>query len=58
MKKILAGFAGGGLSAADPANAPLFKHEISSTKSATKRTNDRLLSSTRLSDFQLFFYDN
>ena len=35
MKKILAGFAGGGLTAADPANAPLFKHEIliQSTKS-------------------------
>jgi len=37
MKKNLAGFTGGGKIAADPANTPLFKHEISSTKSATKR---------------------
>ena len=37
MKKILAGFAGGGQIATDPANAPLFKHEIFSTQSATKR---------------------
>ena len=35
MKKILAGFADRGLVASDPANAPLFKHEIliQSTKS-------------------------
>jgi hypothetical protein len=58
MKKILAGFAGGWEIATDPPNAPLFRHEIPSTKSATKRTNDRLLSSTRLSDFQFFSYDN
>jgi hypothetical protein len=37
MKNNLAGFAGGGEIATDPPNAPLFKHEILSTKLQTKR---------------------